>query len=166
MRFFKINLRNPVKKYFIFFNYRTTLSPQLGAQHPIVVNGYKNKKQCIKSAIMDAGVVAGVGNIYACESLFLAGIHPLTPAGMLTPDDISRLVLAIKEILTRAIDMGGSTLRDFFASDGLPGYFAQTLHVYGREKAPCLVCKNPISNIKITGRSTYFCGTCQQIQYF
>ncbi|WP_289303095.1 zinc finger domain-containing protein, partial [Methylophaga sp. UBA3996] len=115
----------------------------------------------IKTFIMNGEVVVGVGNIYANEALFMAGIHPSTPAGKVSKKNLSRLVEAIKQVLEKALLAGGTTLRDFRKSDGNPGYFAQELHVYGREGLACLRCQTPISLIKQTQRATYFCSQCQ-----
>ena len=115
----------------------------------------------IKSVIMEQQVVVGVGNIYATESLYLAGIHPATPAYQLTYTQIARLVEHIKTILQKAIQLGGSTLRDFTIASGQTGYFQQTLHVYGKQGQLCPECKTLLTNIKITGRASVFCPNCQ-----
>jgi formamidopyrimidine-DNA glycosylase len=120
------------------------------------------KKQNIKSFIMNNQIVVGVGNIYATESLFLSGIHPLTPAKSLSYDAFCTLSTHIKNILDQAIIAGGTTLKDFFA-DGKPGYFANNLQVYGRKNKPCFNCESLIELVKINGRSTTFCPTCQSI---
>ncbi len=119
------------------------------------------RKTPIKTTIMDNTLVVGIGNIYACESLFLAGIHPERPANNLSGDEIARLHQAIISILHQAISQGGSTLRDFVNPDGNPGYFAQTLSVYGRTGQACPSCKTAIEVIKQAGRSTFFCPSCQ-----
>lgn len=118
----------------------------------------------IKSIIMDQSIVVGVGNIYATESLFLSGIHPATPANLLTYDSIALLVMHIKAILQTAIAQGGSTLKDFTVGAGITGYFAQTLHAYGRQSKPCPHCHMPIESIKIDGRASAFCPSCQKPQ--
>ena len=115
----------------------------------------------IKSFIMNGEVVVGVGNIYANEALFLAGIHPSIAAGKISKARMNRLVDAIKLVLDKALLAGGTTLRDFRKSDGKPGYFAQELHVYGREQQPCLTCQQPIICIRQAQRATYFCKQCQ-----
>lgn len=114
----------------------------------------------IKSFIMNSKIVSGIGNIYAAEALFLAGIHPLQPAGKLTTSQYIKLVESIKEILQLAIIAGGTTLKDFVNSQGQPGYFSQKLSVYGRANLPCLVCQAPLKSIQIGQRSTVFCGHC------
>ncbi|MCQ8127567.1 bifunctional DNA-formamidopyrimidine glycosylase/DNA-(apurinic or apyrimidinic site) lyase [Methylomonas rivi] len=121
----------------------------------------RNRRAPIKSLIMDSHVVVGVGNIYASESLFLAGVHPNRPAGEIEPAACRRLCEAIKTVLQRAIEQGGTTLRDFVNAQGKPGYFQQSLSVYGRAGQSCLKCAEPIQHIKIGQRASYFCGTCQ-----
>ena len=115
----------------------------------------------IKSLIMDQSVVVGVGNIYAAESLFLSGIHPLTPAYLVDEDKLTLLTHHIKEILARAITQGGSTLRDFTVGGGKTGYFQQTLMVYGRQGESCITCNSPLENVKISGRASVYCPNCQ-----
>lgn len=121
----------------------------------------KGKKTAIKSWLMDNTLVVGVGNIYASESLFVAGIHPDRQAGLLSLNECERLAQSIKSVLARAIEQGGTTLRDFLQTDGKPGYFAQELQVYGRQGAPCRVCGTPVSAGKHGQRSTYWCRRCQ-----
>lgn len=115
----------------------------------------------IKTTIMDAHLVVGVGNIYASESLFRARIHPETPAKALTLAQCALLVAEIKLTLQAALDAGGSSLRDFFGADGNPGYFQQTYFVYGRTGEPCRACGRPILNIRLGQRSTFYCEHCQ-----
>ena len=117
----------------------------------------------IKSVIMEQQVVVGVGNIYATESLYLAGIHPATPAHQLSYEQIALLVEHIKIILQKSIQLGGSTLRDFTVASGQTGYFQQTLHVYGKQGQPCPNCETLLANIKITGRASVFCPHCQAL---
>jgi len=121
----------------------------------------KAKKRPIKSLIMDGHIVVGVGNIYASEALFKAGIHPQRAANNISRARLERLVLAIKEILALAIEQGGTTLKDFVNSEGKPGYFQQTLNVYGRAKQACTVCESPIKQLVIAQRSTFYCPRCQ-----
>lgn len=121
-----------------------------------------NKTIPIKVAIMDAKTVVGVGNIYASESLFRSGIHPMLPANKLTKPKAERLVKAIRETLAESIAQGGTTLRDFLKSDGEPGYFKQRLFVYGRKGEPCRVCGTPISHAVLGQRATFWCPTCQR----
>lgn len=122
----------------------------------------RNRKTSIKQFIMDAKIVVGVGNIYASESLFLAGISPIKPAGNITQHETTALVKAIKKILKEAIKQGGTTLKDFTASDGKPGYFKQKLKVYDRKNEPCITCKQPIKQITLGQRSTFYCSQCQK----
>ena len=121
----------------------------------------RGRKQAIKARIMDAATVVGVGNIYACEALFAAGIHPATAAGQIDFPALQRLHQAIRHILARAIAAGGSTLKNFQQADGQPGYFSQQLFVYGRAGEPCLRCGQPIEQIRQQGRSSWFCPGCQ-----
>ncbi|MEO1963338.1 MAG: bifunctional DNA-formamidopyrimidine glycosylase/DNA-(apurinic or apyrimidinic site) lyase [Cycloclasticus sp.] len=121
----------------------------------------KAKRVPIKSLIMDGHIVVGVGNIYASEALFKAGIHPKRAANNISKARLNNLVLAIKDILAQAIEQGGTTLKDFVNSEGKPGYFQQTLNVYGRAKQPCTNCRTPIKQITIGQRSTFYCPRCQ-----
>lgn len=122
----------------------------------------RGRKTAIKQWIMDNKTVVGVGNIYASESLFSAGILPGRPAGSLSEAEAGQLVRAIKQVLQRSIEQGGTTLRDFLQSDGKPGYFAQALQVYGRSGEPCHHCGTAIDSIKQGQRSTFFCKRCQR----
>jgi formamidopyrimidine-DNA glycosylase len=122
----------------------------------------RSRKTKIKTLIMDAKVVVGVGNIYANEALFLSGIYPHKMAGKITKLEASRLVDAIKSVLARAIEQGGTTLRDFVGGDGKPGYFAQTLAVYGRAGEPCKQCTTVIRELRTNNRSTCYCPVCQK----
>ena len=120
------------------------------------------KKIAVKSYIMDSKVVVGVGNIYANEALFRAGIHPKRAAGRISLARYRQLAVAIVEVLDEAIAQGGTTLRDFVNSEGKPGYFQQTLAVYGREGKPCIHCGTPLHCIRLGQRSTYYCSHCQK----
>lgn len=122
----------------------------------------RGKTQAIKTFIMDGKVVVGVGNIYANESLFKAGIRPQTAAGKLTRPRCERLVTEIKTVLARAIEQGGTTLRDFVGGDGKPGYFAQQLFVYGRGGKTCKVCDSVLKEIRQGQRATVYCPQCQR----
>lgn len=122
----------------------------------------RNRKTAIKNLIMDSHVVVGVGNIYACESLFSSGINPKTIAMRISRARIQRLVAAIKRILQQAISQGGTTLQDFTQADGKPGYFAQQLQVYGLENQKCQQCAQPIKRITQGQRSTFYCSRCQK----
>lgn len=123
----------------------------------------QNRRATIKTLIMNSQIVTGVGNIYAAEALFLALIHPATPAGVLSEQQYTQLVSAIKQILKSAIAAGGTTLKDFINSDGKPGYFAQRLHVYGRANQPCTRCSKPLQLMQLGQRSTVFCSHCQPL---
>ncbi|MCX6880785.1 MAG: bifunctional DNA-formamidopyrimidine glycosylase/DNA-(apurinic or apyrimidinic site) lyase [Verrucomicrobia bacterium] len=116
----------------------------------------------IKLVIMDNLVVVGVGNIYASEALFRAGIRPLSVARRLSLPRLAKLVAAIRAVLAEAIASGGTTLRDFLQSDGAPGYFKQRLNVYDRKGEPCHVCGTPIRHAVLGQRATYWCPQCQR----
>ncbi len=116
----------------------------------------------IKPTLMDSHRVVGIGNIYASESLFRAGIDPRTPAGRISLKRLERLVPAIKATLAAAIDAGGSSLRDFIHSDGSSGYFQQQYFVYGRDGEPCRACGRPIRELRQGQRATFFCAGCQR----
>lgn len=122
----------------------------------------KNKKTATKSFIMDNKIVVGVGNIYATEALFAAGIHPLTPVKQLKPVQWQQLCSAIKTILRQAIRRGGTTLKDFVQSDGKPGYFKQQLKAYGRNGEACFNCGTCLQQLRIGQRTSVFCGLCQK----
>lgn len=126
-----------------------------------LLEAMRRRQSAIKLAIMDNHIVVGVGNIYANEALFHAGIAPTRAANALTRGDCDRLATEIKAVLMRAIDAGGSTLRDFVDSEGKPGYFQQSYMVYGRQEAPCRRCGTPIRHIRQGQRSTYYCPLCQ-----
>ena len=116
----------------------------------------------VKAFLMDQKIVVGVGNIYAAEALFAAGIHPNRPAGSVSLARYVCLAVEVKRILEYAITRGGTTLRDFISPDGLPGYFEQDLFVYGRVGQPCKVCGTPIRAITLGQRSTFYCPRCQR----
>jgi len=124
----------------------------------------KSRKRSIavKQFLLAGEAVVGVGNIYCSESLFEAGIHPAKPAGKLTRPQCTRLALAVKLILKKAIEAGGSSLKDFVNTDGDPGHFMVQTKVYDRKDLPCKVCKTPIKQIVQGQRSTYFCSQCQK----
>ncbi len=121
-----------------------------------------NRSAAIKLVIMDSHVVVGVGNIYASEALFRAGIRPLTAARRLSLPRLATLVAAIRTVLTDALAAGGTTLRDFLNSDGKPGYFSQSLQVYGRTGEPCHLCGAAIRHAVVGQRATYWCPKCQR----
>lgn len=153
----------------------TTEDPQY---HPLLANlgpeplsdafdaGYlyarsRKRTLTIKSFLMNSHIVVGVGNIYANEALFLAGIRPQLAAGKISRARYVDLVFHIKQVLTKAIELGGTTLRDFTASDGKPGYFQQQLYVYGRGGQACIKCGNTLKEIRMHQRSTVYCARCQ-----
>jgi len=119
------------------------------------------RKMAVKAFIMDQSVVVGVGNIYASESLFLAGIHPRRKCSRISISRYQKLANAIKKILTNSIDMGGTTIQNFAGTDGRPGYFEQQLLVYGRVGKPCDYCGRLISSQVIAQRSSFYCNQCQ-----
>ncbi|WP_019894704.1 bifunctional DNA-formamidopyrimidine glycosylase/DNA-(apurinic or apyrimidinic site) lyase [Hydrogenovibrio halophilus] len=119
------------------------------------------RKSAIKTCLMNAQIVVGVGNIYANEALFLTGLHPQTPAHSLTLAQCDALAGRIRHVLQAAIDQGGTTLNDFLSPDGTPGYFEQQLFVYGRAGDPCRRCAQPIEKRVLSQRATYFCPHCQ-----
>ncbi len=121
----------------------------------------RHRRTAVKSFIMDSHVVVGVGNIYASEALFLAGIHPRRSAGRIAAVRYARLAAAIREVLEAAITAGGTTLRDFVGGDGRPGYFGQQLRVYGRAGLPCERCGTRLRRTVQVGRATYYCPRCQ-----
>ncbi|AUI66497.1 MULTISPECIES: bifunctional DNA-formamidopyrimidine glycosylase/DNA-(apurinic or apyrimidinic site) lyase [Glaesserella] len=123
----------------------------------------RKKTVAVKNFIMNNAIVVGVGNIYACESLFMAGIHPELAAQNLTRQQCERLVNVIKDVLTKAIIQGGTTLKDFIQPDGKPGYFAQVLQVYGRKGEECNDCGTIIEAKVIGQRNSYFCPKCQRL---
>lgn len=121
-----------------------------------------NKSQAVKNFIMDGKIVVGVGNIYASESLFKAGIRPDRAASKISIKRYEKLAESIKQVLTVAIQSGGTTLKDFVNADGKPGYFAQKLNVYGRKDLPCYICESPVQMKTIGQRSTFYCIKCQR----
>ena len=122
----------------------------------------RNKSQNIKAFIMDSRVDVGVGNIYACESLYKSGINPKTKVNKISKKRYINLTNNIKEVLTKAIKAGGTTLQDFSKVDGKPGYFSQELSVYGRENENCFNCNGKIKRIIQNQRSTFYCSQCQK----
>ncbi|HET9629013.1 MAG TPA: bifunctional DNA-formamidopyrimidine glycosylase/DNA-(apurinic or apyrimidinic site) lyase [Novosphingobium sp.] len=123
---------------------------------------FKDRIAAIKLLLLDQRIVAGLGNIYVCEALYRARIHPEKAAGRTSRAALARLVPAIKAVLTEAIAAGGSTLRDYAQPDGQLGYFSKTFDVYDREGEACRSCGRPIRRMVQGGRSTWFCGHCQK----
>ena len=121
----------------------------------------RNRRLAVKPFIMDGAVVVGVGNIYAAEALFRSGISPQRAACRISRKRYQLLATNIKDVLSAAINKGGTTLRDFVSSDGQPGYFQQSLDVYGRAGQPCNICKGKLKEIRLGQRSSVFCPNCQ-----
>jgi len=136
------------------------LSPHLHAKYLYEKSRHRNIT--IKQFIMNNEIVVGVGNIYANEVLFLSGIHPLRKTQSISLADSLLLVQNIKKVLRAAIKQGGTTLKDFINAEGKPGYFQQTLRVYGRANTPCFQCGALLTEIRISGRSSVFCEVCQE----
>jgi formamidopyrimidine-DNA glycosylase len=125
-------------------------------------DAFAGKKTPVKAALMDQRVVAGLGNIYVCEALFRAGLHPEKEAGRIGPARVEALAVAIRQVIDEAIAAGGSSISDFAAADGALGYFQHRFQVYDREGEPCVVCGRAIKRIVQSGRSTFYCGKCQR----
>ncbi len=121
----------------------------------------RGRRVAVKQFIMNSAIVVGVGNIYASEALFFAGIHPRRAAGRIARHRYDALADAVKTVLQKAITAGGTTLRDFYGGDGEAGYFRHELTVYDREDEPCINCGRPVSAIVLGQRSTYYCKNCQ-----
>jgi formamidopyrimidine-DNA glycosylase len=122
----------------------------------------RRRQVAIKQHLMNGKVVVGVGNIYASESLFRAGIHPSRPAGRIARARFEPLVAAVRAVLSDAIEEGGTTLRNFVGGDGRPGYFRGALRVYERDGQPCVTCASPIERRVLGQRATYYCRRCQR----
>ena len=137
-------------------------SEPLEVQPDHFVNLFRGRKTPIKSALLNQKLLRGVGNIYADESLFRAGIRPRRRASSLTREDLQRLYPAVQEVLREAIALGGSSVSDYVDADGEEGFFQLQHRVYGREGEPCLVCKTPIKRVVIAGRSSHYCPKCQK----
>ena len=129
---------------------------------PWLHEALRKRHSPIKPVLMDSHLLVGVGNIYASESLFRAGISPLRAAHRISEKRCERLLAEIRQTLTEAIDAGGSTLRDYLHTDGGHGCFQQSHQVYERKDAPCRICSTPIRQIRQAGRSTYYCPHCQR----
>ena len=124
--------------------------------------GLSGRTAAIKLLLSDQRIVAGLGNIYVCEALYRAGIHPKRAGGSFSAERLRRLIAAIEDVLAEAIEAGGSTLRDFASPDGELGYFSKSFAVYGREGQPCPRCGRPVRRIVQGGRSTFYCASCQR----
>jgi len=152
---------NPVMAHTLLANLGPEpLTEEFDTSH--LLKACKGKKQAIKSLLMDSKKVVGVGNIYANEALFMAGINPHRQAGRISAKRLGLLVDACKKVLTEAIEQGGTTLRDFVDSDGNPGYFKQRLQVYGRAGQACINCGQPLVESRLGQRSTVSCKLCQR----
>lgn len=136
------------------------LSPAFSGE--LLYRNSRGRKSPVKSFIMDGRVVVGVGNIYANEALYRAGIRPDRDAGRISRARYDRLASDIKQVLGAAIERGGTTLRDFVGGDGKPGYFAQELNVYGREGRPCRACGSVLRSQRLGQRATVYCIACQR----
>jgi formamidopyrimidine-DNA glycosylase len=123
---------------------------------------FRGRRTPIKSALLNQKLLSGVGNIYADEALFRAGIRPRKRAASLTSESLRRLYLALREVLTEAIELGGSSISNYVDADGEKGFFQLRHRVYGRELEACLVCETPIKRIVIGGRSSHYCPKCQK----
>ena len=121
----------------------------------------QKSKRPLKTILLDQQVVAGVGNIYADESLFMAGLHPQQTGKRITPTEAERLREAIVQVLTKAINRRGSTIRNYVGGSGLEGEYQSQLLVYGRTGEPCPKCEKPVERLRLGGRSSHFCGNCQ-----
>lgn len=135
------------------------LGPSFDGDH--LYRESRRRRVAVKAFLMDGGVVVGVGNIYANESLFAAGIHPARSCNRIGLDRYRRLAECIRAVLSAAIVQGGTSLRDFVQEDGNPGYFAQSLQVYGRTGEPCPHCGAPVRQRRIGQRSSFYCSHCQ-----
>jgi formamidopyrimidine-DNA glycosylase len=129
---------------------------------PALATALKGKRTPIKAALLDQQVVAGLGNIYVCEALFFAGLSPRRLAYTVQGNRAEKLAAAVRQVLTRAIEAGGSSLRDYVQANGELGYFQHEWAAYGREGQACRSCSAPIKRLVQSGRSTFYCGTCQR----
>ena len=135
------------------------LGPDYGL--PLLKRIFADRLAPAKAILLDQRLIAGLGNIYVCEALYRAGIHPETPGGVVSAAQLKRLAPAIPQVLAEAIAAGGSTLRDHAAPDGTLGYFQKDFAVYGREGQPCVACATPVARIVQSGRSSFLCPQCQ-----
>ncbi len=135
------------------------LGPELTGE--LLFRATRRRRVAVRDLLLNSRVLAGVGNIYANESLFLAGVRPQRRAGTLKRDDCHRLAASLRQTLARAIRAGGTTLRDFQNAEGRPGYFQQKLKVYGRAEEPCPRCRTPVKGLRLGQRSAFYCPRCQ-----
>ena len=124
---------------------------------------WKKKLLPIKTALLDQGVIVGIGNIYADEILFLSGVSPLKKACLLSDDELDKIISNTRKVMKAAIEKGGTTIRSYTSVDGVHGLFQQELYVHGRDKEKCKVCKGDILKIRVGGRGTYYCPFCQKV---
>jgi formamidopyrimidine-DNA glycosylase len=141
---------------------REPLGEAYKAKH--LADRLRGRRAPVKAAVLDQRTVAGVGNIYADEALWRARIHPLTPAAALTPDEIRALHRGLRRALEQGIARQGSTLRDYRTLDGEPGAMQHEFKVYGRGGEPCERCGTPIEKIRVAGRGTWYCPSCQRLE--
>ncbi|HOZ29255.1 MAG TPA: zinc finger domain-containing protein, partial [Hyphomonadaceae bacterium] len=127
-----------------------------------LAEAFKDKKTPVKSALLDQYVVAGLGNIYVCEALFRSGVSPTKLAGAIKRDKLEKLSIEIRKVIEEAIEAGGSTISDFETTTGELGYFQHRFQVYDREGDACLVCTKPVKRLVQSGRSTFYCASCQK----
>lgn len=152
--------QNPLKHKLLRLLGPEPLTDDFSADYLFEVS--RGRNMSIKQFIMNGHVVVGVGNIYACEALFMAGISPKWAAAKVSKTRYRKLVKEIKVVLAKAIEQGGTTLQDFVQVGGAPGYFKQALKVYARAGKPCVTCQLPIKQITQGQRSTFYCGKCQR----
>ena len=127
-----------------------------------LLNKYKNKRLPIKTVLLDQGIIVGIGNIYADEILFLTKINPLKKCNLLNKEECEKIIKYTREVLEKAIKMGGSTIRTYSSVDGVHGLFQNELLVHGKDKDACPDCNNKIEKIRVGGRGTYYCPKCQK----
>lgn len=127
-----------------------------------LLSKFKNKNLAIKTLLLDQTIISGLGNIYANEVLFAARINPLKPGKEITKEEAERIIISSDKIIKRAIELGGTTIKSYTSSLGVTGRFQQELMVHKRENEECKICHNKIKNIKVNGRSTYYCEICQK----
>jgi formamidopyrimidine-DNA glycosylase len=137
-------------------------SEPLEVELHLFIELFRRRKTPIKSALLNQKLLSGVGNIYADESLFRAGVRPRRRAASLTRNELPRLYATIQEVLKEAIALGGSSVSDYVDADGEEGFYQLQHRVYGREGEPCMVCKTPIKRVVIAGRSSHYCPRCQK----
>ena len=165
-RFGSVHFKHePVEQHFLLARLGPEpLGPEFDGTH--LKQRSRGKRVAVKNFLMDGRVVVGVGNIYANEALFLAGIRPTVQAQKVTLPAYNVLAGAVRQVLNGAIQMGGTTLRDYVGGQGDPGYFAQSLNVYGREGQECNLCDTPLKSLRLGQRATVYCPKCQQSRGF